>query len=98
MDLDAIFKAYDVRGLYPQQIDEEVAHRTGRAFVELTKAKRVAVAHDMRASSEPLSTAFISGAVTQGADVVDLGLAATDMLYFASGRLDVPGAVFTASH
>jgi phosphomannomutase len=98
VDLDAIFKAYDVRGIYPDQIDEEVAHRVGRAFVELTGAKKIAVAHDMRSSSEPLSTAFISGALTRGADVIDLGLAATDMVYFASGRLDVPGAVFTASH
>jgi phosphomannomutase len=98
MDLDAIFKAYDVRGLYPSQLDEEVAHRVGRAMVELTKTKRILVAHDMRASSEPLTTAFISGALTQGADVLDLGLASTDMLYFASGRFDAPGAVFTASH
>jgi phosphomannomutase len=98
MDLDAIFKAYDVRGLYPSQLDEEVAHRVGRAVVELTKAKRILVAHDMRSSSEPLSTAFISGVLTQGADVLDLGLASTDMLYFASGRHDSPGAVFTASH
>ena len=98
MDLDAIFKAYDVRGLYPSQIDEEVAHRVGRALVELTEAKRVLVAHDMRASSEPLSNAFISGVLTQGADVADLGLGATDMIYFASGRDDAPGAVFTASH
>ncbi|MFY9588115.1 MAG: phosphomannomutase/phosphoglucomutase [Actinomycetota bacterium] len=98
MDLDAIFKAYDVRGIYPDQLDEEVAHGVGRAVVELTKAKRVVVARDMRSSSEPLSTAFISGAMTQGADVVDLGLASTDMLYFASGKLGLPGAVFTASH
>src|SRR5947208_1380951 len=98
MDLDAIFKAYDVRGLYPSQIDEEVAHRVGRALVELTASKKIVIAHDMRASSEPLSNAFISGALTQGADVVDLGLAATDMVYFASGRMNAPGAVFTASH
>jgi phosphomannomutase len=98
MDLDAIFKAYDVRGIYPTELDEEVAHRVGRAVVELTKAKRIVVAHDMRASSEPLSNAFISGALTQGADVADLGLASTDMLYYASGRLDAPGVVFTASH
>jgi phosphomannomutase len=98
MDLDAIFKAYDVRGLYPSQLDEEVAHRVGRALVELTAAKKIVVAHDMRTSSEPLSNAFISGVLTQGADVVDLGLAATDMVYFASGRMDAPGAVFTASH
>ncbi|HVL32872.1 MAG TPA: phosphomannomutase/phosphoglucomutase [Actinomycetota bacterium] len=98
MDLDAIFKAYDVRGLYPSQLDEEVAHRAGRAFVTLLDARRVLVARDMRSSSEPLSAAFISGAITQGADVVDLGLASTDMLYFASGKLDLPGVVFTASH
>lgn len=98
MDLDAIFKAYDIRGIYPNQIDEEVSHRVGRAFVAMTGARRILVAHDMRASSEPLSAAFISGAVTHGADVVDLGLASTDMLYFASGLLDLPGAVFTASH
>ncbi len=98
MDLDAIFKAYDVRGTYPDQLDEEVAHRVGRAVVELTSAPRLVVARDMRSSSEPLSNAFISGAMTQGADVVDLGLASTDMLYFASGRLALPGAVFTASH
>jgi phosphomannomutase len=98
MDLDAIFKAYDVRGIYPTEFDEEVAHRVGRSVVELTKAKRIVVAHDMRASSEPLSNAFISGVLTQGADVADLGLASTDMLYFASGRLDSPGVVFTASH
>ena len=98
MDLDAIFKAYDVRGLYLSQLDEEVAHRVGRSLVELTHAKKVLVAHDMRSSSEPLSNAFISGVLTQGADVSDLGLAATDMIYFASGRLDAPGAMFTASH
>ncbi len=98
MDLDAIFKAYDVRGIYPDQLDEEVAHRVGRAVVELTAAKRILVARDMRASSEPLSTAFISGVMTQGADVADMGLASTDMVYFASGKLDLPGAVFTASH
>jgi phosphomannomutase len=98
MDLDAIFKAYDVRGVYPDQIDEEVAHRAGRAMVELTGAKRILVARDMRASSEPLSTAFISGVMTAGADVADMGLASTDMVYYASGKLDLPGAVFTASH
>ena len=98
MDLETIFKAYDVRGVYPAQLDEEVAHRAGRAVVELTGAKRILVARDMRASSEPLSTAFISGVVTQGSDVADMGLASTDMVYFASGRLDLPGAVFTASH
>ncbi len=98
MDIDAIFKAYDIRGVYPEQIDQEVAHRAGRAFVDFLSARRMVVGRDARASSEPLSTAFISGAVTQGADVVDIGLASTDMLYFASGLLDAPGAMFTASH
>ncbi len=98
MNLDAIFKAYDIRGVYPGEIDEEVAHRVGRAFVELLGARTVLVARDMRASSEPLSAAFISGAATQGADVIDLGVASTDMLYYASGMMDLPGVVFTASH
>ena len=98
MDLDAIFKAYDIRGVYPGELDEEVAHRVGRAFVQLLGARAVVVARDMRASGEPLSTAFIAGAVTQGADVVDIGIASTDMLYFASGSLNLPGVVFTASH
>lgn len=98
MDLDAIFKAYDIRGLYPSQLDEQVAHLAGRAFVHLLDARTILVARDMRSSSEPLSAAFISGAVTQGSDVIDLGLCATDALYFASGRLDLPGVVFTASH
>lgn len=98
MDLEAIFKAYDIRGVYPSEIDEELAHRVGRAFVELLGARTVLVARDMRASSEPLSAAFISGAATQGADVVDLGVASTDMLYYASGSMDLPGVVFTASH
>ncbi|MFA5891200.1 MAG: phosphomannomutase/phosphoglucomutase [Actinomycetota bacterium] len=98
MELDTIFKAYDVRGTYPDQFDEEVAHRAGRAFVALLGARRLIVARDMRSSSEPLSAAFMSGAVTQGADVVDIGVASTDMLYYASGALNLPGVVFTASH
>ena len=98
MDLDAIFKAYDIRGTYPDQIDEEVAHRVARALVALLDARKVLVGHDMRASSEPLSAAFISGAITQGADVIDIGLASTDTLYYASGSEDLPGVMFTASH
>jgi phosphomannomutase len=98
VDLDAIFKAYDIRGVYPSELDEEVAHRVGRAFVSLLDARKVLVAHDMRSSSEPLSAAFISGAATQGSDVIDLGIASTDMLYYASGKLDMPGVIFTASH
>jgi phosphomannomutase len=98
MDIDAIFKAYDIRGVYPDQLDEEAAHRIGRAFSVFTEARRILLGRDMRSSSEPLSTAFITGAVTQGSDVVDIGLVSTDLLYFASGRLDLPGAMLTASH
>ncbi len=96
--LDAIFKAYDVRGLYPDEIDEDTARRIGNAFVAFTGAPLIVVARDMRTSSGPLSAAFIEGATMAGADVVDAGLASTDLIYFASGRLDAPGAMFTASH
>ncbi len=98
-DVDpGIFKAYDIRGIYPRQIDEEVAHRIGRAFVTFLEEKKILVGRDVRISSPPLSHAFIQGAVEQGADVIDIGLCSTDMLYFASGDLDLPGAMFTASH
>jgi phosphomannomutase len=97
-DLSKIIKAYDIRGLVPEEIDEELACAVGSAFVRLTGAKSIVTAHDMRPSSGPLSAAFARGANAQGADVVEAGLASTDMLYFASGRLDMPGAMFTASH
>ncbi|HET9770780.1 MAG TPA: phosphomannomutase/phosphoglucomutase [Acidimicrobiia bacterium] len=96
--LDTIFKAYDVRGLYPDEIDEDVARRVGNAFAVFTGAERIVVARDMRPSSVPLSAAFIEGATLAGASVVDAGLASTDLIYFAAGRLDAPGAMFTASH
>jgi phosphomannomutase len=96
--LDAIFKAYDVRGEYPDEIDEDTVRRIGNAFVAFTGAPRIVVARDMRTSSGPLSAAFIDGATLAGADVIDAGLASTDLIYFASGRLDAPGAMFTASH
>ena len=96
--LDAIFKAYDVRGVYPDEIDEVLARRVGNAFVGFTSAARVLVGRDARPSSEPLVAAFIEGATRAGADVIDLGLASTDLVYFASGSLDAPGAMFTASH
>jgi phosphomannomutase len=96
--LDTIFKAYDVRGLYPDEIDEDVARRVGNAFAVFTGAARLVVARDMRPSSVPLSAAFIEGATLAGASVVDAGLASTDLIYFAAGRLDAPGAMFTASH
>jgi len=97
-DLDAIFKAYDVRGVYPDEIDETVARRVGNVFVGFTGAGRVLVGRDARPSSEPLVAAFTEGATMAGADVVDLGLASTDLVYFASGHLDAPAAMFTASH
>ena len=96
--LDALFKAYDVRGTVPDQIDAELARRTGVAFVQVTGAHRVVVGHDMRPSSPDLAGAFADGATAAGADVVLIGLASTDQLYFASGHLGLPGAMFTASH
>lgn len=95
-----VFKAYDVRGLVPEQIDEVFARAVGAAFVRVTGATggAVVVGHDMRPSSPALAEAFADGARRAGADVVRIGLAATDQLYYASGRLGLPGAVFTASH
>jgi len=97
-NLAAIFKAYDVRGTVPDQIDEDLARRVGNAFVVVTGAERVVVGHDMRPSSPSMSQAFAGGAAEAGADVTLIGLASTDELYFASGRLEQPGAMFTASH
>ena len=94
----AVFKAYDVRGTVPDQIDEELARRTGAAFVPVTGASAIVVGHDMRPSSPALAAAFAAGAADAGADVLMIGLASTDQLYFASGDLDRPGAMFTASH
>ena len=96
--LAGIFKAYDVRGTVPDQIDADLARRTGGAFVRVTGASTVVVGHDMRPSSPALTGAFADGAATAGADVVLIGLASTDQLYFASGHLGHPGAMFTASH
>src|SRR5579864_1661681 len=94
-----IFKSYDIRGTYPDQLNEEVAGLIGRAFVQHVGASRVAVGRDMRASSQPLYDAFARGATEQGADVVDLGLTTTDELYFAVGEFGYPaGAMITASH
>jgi phosphomannomutase len=97
-NLAAIFKAYDVRGTVPDQIDDDLARRVGNAFVAVTGADRVVVGHDMRPSSPAMSRAFADGAAEAGADVTLIGLASTDQLYFASGRLEQPGAMFTASH
>jgi phosphomannomutase len=97
-NLRAVFKAYDVRGTVPDQVDEALARATGNAFVAVTGADTVVVGHDMRSSSPALAAAFADGASRAGADVVLIGLASTDQLYFASGRLGRPGAMFTASH
>ena len=96
--LPLIFKAYDIRGVYPGQLDEDAARRIGSAFAEFTRAPRIAMGRDCRLSSPALSAAFAEGVTRRGSDVVDVGLATTDMLYFASGRLGLPGAMFTASH
>ena len=97
-NLAAVFKAYDVRGTVPDQIDETLARRAGNAFVVVTGADNIVVGHDMRPSSPGMSRAFAEGAAEAGADVTLIGLASTDQLYFASGRLERPGAMFTASH
>lgn len=96
--LDAIVKAYDIRGTVPDQWDASVARAFGAAFAQFTGAPKVLVARDMRPSGPELAQAFSEGLLAQGVDVVDLGLASTDLLYFAAGRLDAPGAMFTASH
>jgi phosphomannomutase len=102
-DLAAIVKAYDVRGTVPDQVNEDVTRALGAAFVQTLRAggdaaHRVVVAHDMRETSPGLARAFADGARAEGADVVFAGLGSTDMLYFASGYLNLPGAMFTASH
>ncbi|MGW0201205.1 phosphomannomutase/phosphoglucomutase [Nonomuraea sp. NPDC003201] len=97
-DLAKIFKAYDVRGVVPEELDEPTAEAVGAAFVEVTGAESIVVAHDMRESSVPLAEAFVRGARSRGADVVHAGLGSTDLLYYASGSLGLPGVMFTASH
>jgi phosphomannomutase len=97
-DLAQLVKAYDIRGVVPDQLDAGLARQVGAAFVELTGSGAVVVARDMRASSPALAAAFAEGATGRGADVVDAGMGSTDYLYYASGALDLPGAMFTASH
>ncbi|MDQ1396511.1 MAG: phosphomannomutase [Acidimicrobiaceae bacterium] len=96
--LDSIFKAYDVRGTVPDQLDADLCRRIGAGFARFAGAPRVVIARDMRESGVELSRAFAEGVTATGVDVVDLGLASTDLIYFASGKLDAPGAMFTASH
>jgi phosphomannomutase len=97
-DLDRIFKAYDVRGVVPDELDVDTARRIGAAFASWTGAPRILIGRDCRLSSPDLATALAEGATAVGADVTDLGLASTDLLYFASGSLDLPGIMLTASH
>jgi phosphomannomutase len=97
-DYQKIFKAYDIRGVVPDEFDEQVAESVGAAFARLTGARSVVTVHDMRTSSVPLAEAFGRGAAAQGADVIEGGLGSTDMLYYASGALGIPGAMITASH
>ena len=99
--VQAVVKAYDVRGVVGEQIDEDFVRDVGAAFARLMRAEqatRVVIGHDMRDSSPTLSAAFAAGVLAQGLDVVQIGLASTDELYFASGHLGCPGAMFTASH
>ena len=98
MNLEHIVKAYDVRGVVPDQFDEHIARALGAAFVDVIEASHIVVAHDMRESGPGLARAFAAGALDRGAAVTSAGLASTDMLYFASGHLGLPGAMFTASH
>jgi phosphomannomutase len=98
VDLGTIVKAYDVRGTVPDQLDEAIARAVGAAFVDVTGAAKIVTAHDMRESGPGLARAFAEGAMHRGASVVEAGLSSTDMLYFASGHLGLPGAMFTASH
>ncbi|MEV7420507.1 phosphomannomutase/phosphoglucomutase [Streptomyces sp. NPDC089919] len=97
-DLSQIVKAYDVRGVVPDQWDESLAELFGSAFVQVTNAEAIVIGHDMRPSSPGLAAAFGRGAAARGADVTEIGLCSTDQLYFASGQLGLPGAMFTASH
>jgi phosphomannomutase len=104
-DLSALIKAYDIRGVVPEQWGPELSREVGTAFVEVLGirasdggAGRIVVGHDMRPTGPDLVAAFIDGVTSAGVDVVNIGLCSTDGLYFASGQLDIPGAMFTASH
>ncbi|HEU5268194.1 MAG TPA: phosphomannomutase/phosphoglucomutase [Jatrophihabitans sp.] len=98
MDLARLVKAYDVRGVVPEELNEDVARAIGAAFVDVTGATRLVTAHDMRETGPGLARAFGEGALHRGAALLEAGLSSTDMLYFASGHFRLPGAMFTASH
>ena len=97
-DLSRIFKAYDVRGVVPDELDADLARRIGAAFAEWSGATAILLGRDCRLSSPELAAAIAEGATSRGVDVVDIGLASTDLLYFASGSQDLPGIMLTASH
>ncbi len=97
-DLNAIVKAYDIRGIVPEQLDASAAYAFGVAFAKFTNASAIVVAHDMRPSGPELVDAFQRGALVHGVDVTNVGLASSDLLYYASGKFNMPGAMFTASH
>ena len=96
--LDRIVKAYDIRGTTPDQMNDEVAYALGVAFADFVSAPLVLVARDMRATGESLVAAFSDGVMSRGVNILNLGLASTDLVYFAAGSLNAPGAMFTASH
>ncbi|HEV3132719.1 MAG TPA: phosphomannomutase/phosphoglucomutase [Acidimicrobiales bacterium] len=98
ISLSNVVKAYDIRGIVPDELNAEQFRAIGMAVARFTGAPTLLVARDMRESGVELSRAFADGARSEGARVIDLGLASTDLLYFAAGRLDAPGAMFTASH
>src|SRR5579875_3220791 len=93
-DPGAVFKAYDIRGIVPDELDPELGRAIGIAVARFLRPERLLVVRDMRPSGVPLCEAFADGARSEGTTVVDLGMASTDFLYFASGRLDAPGAMF----
>lgn len=94
----AIFKAYDIRGVFPKHLNEDIAYRIGRAFVTLLDATKVVIGYDMRTSSPALFAALVRGVTEQGASVIDIGLVSSDMFYYATGTTGLPGIVVTASH
>ncbi|MBT3539226.1 phosphomannomutase/phosphoglucomutase [Candidatus Parcubacteria bacterium] len=93
-----VFKAYDIRGVYPGEIDENVMEKIGKAFADFVKSDKVLLGYDMRVSAPQLSKAFARGVNSQGVGVIDLGQISTDVIYFASGKYNLPGAMITASH
>ncbi|MGB8651275.1 MAG: phosphomannomutase/phosphoglucomutase [Mycobacteriales bacterium] len=97
-DLSTIVKAYDVRGVVPDELDADIARALGAAFARFAGAERIVTARDMRESGVALGQAFAEGVTSQGVDVVESGLGSTDLLYYAAGSMGIPGAMFTASH